>query len=169
MRTSIALTGRNSPTHTMSVASALGVTGSNSASADAIAHDAHHRPRPTDQIAEHVGDIAAFEQKQIGAPVQQPFERAIEAASQRAGTIDQRTAVRRIGADRVSRRAQRQARERGALGAVAVEHVGRSELDPLRDVAQRRVIVRTEFARDRHAFQAERETAARASARMASA
>ena len=124
--------------------------------ADAVAHDAHRGPRPADFGAKQVGDVGAFEQKKVGAPAQQPFELAVEAAAQRARGIDQRAAMGRIDADRVGR-ARRQPRQRGAFGAVAVQYVGGEEPDALRNHAQREDIGRTELAGDGDTLQTERE------------
>ena len=55
------------------------------------------------------------------------------------------------------RRARRQSRQRRALGAVAMQHVGRRVPDPAGDAVQRVNIGRTELAADGDALQAERQ------------
>ena len=115
--------------------------------ADAVAHDAHHGARRADLGAEQVGDVAAFEQEEIGAPVQDPLDGAIKAAADGAGTIDQRAAVGRIGADRMAE-IRHQARQRRALGAVAVQDVGLKRRNPARDAVQRVNVARIELARN---------------------
>ena len=57
--------------------------------ADTVAHDVDHCARPADLSAKQVGHVAAFEQEKVGAPIQHPFQRAIESAAERAGTVDQ--------------------------------------------------------------------------------
>ena len=48
--------------------------------ADAVVDDANHRRGPAHLRAEQAGGIAAFEQEEVGAPLQQPLQGAIEAA-----------------------------------------------------------------------------------------
>ena len=125
--TSNALTGRNSPSPTNIGRIGAGAIGGELVLGDAVVHDAHQCRRAADLGAEQAGDIVALEQKQIGAPLQEPFQRAIEAAADRAGTIDQRAAMRRVDAD-CAGRGRRKSRQRRALGAVAVKHVRRERV-----------------------------------------
>jgi len=46
-----------------------------------------------------VGHVAAFKQEKIGAEIQHPFQRAIEAAAYGAGAVDEGAAVGRVGAN----------------------------------------------------------------------
>ena len=123
---------------------------------NAVTHDANHCSRRRDHVAIKLGDVTAFEQKQIGARIENPLQRPVKAAAERAGTINQRAAVRRIGADGV-RRGWREPRQCGALGAVAMQHVGRQRADSARNAPQRIDVARVEFARDGNALDAERK------------
>ena len=124
--------------------------------ADAVAHNADHGARRADLGTEQVGDVAAFEQEKIGAPVQDPLDGAVKAAADGAGTIDQRAAVRRIGADGMAE-IRHQPRQRRALGAVAVQDVGLECRNPARDTVQRENVARIELAGDGGALEAERQ------------
>ena len=66
----------------------------------------------------------------------------------------ERAAVWRIDADGLWR-AQRQSCQCGALGAVAVQHVGREKLHSPRNQPQRRQVRRAELAPDRGTLEAE--------------
>ncbi len=123
---------------------------------NAVAHDTHDAARRSDQSAVKFGDVAAFEQKQIGARIEDPLDRPVKAAAERAGTIDQRAAMRRVGADGV-RRGGREAGESRALGAVAMKDVRRQTADPARNAPQRIDVAQVELARDRNALHAERK------------
>ena len=133
-----------------------GRNGGELASGDAVVHDPRQRRRAADLGAEQAGDIMALEQEQIGAPLQQPFQRAIEAAADGARTIDQRAAVRRVDPD-CARRGRREPRQRRTLGAVAVQHVRRGASDVAGDCAQRGNIGRAELAGDGDALKAKRK------------
>ena len=124
--------------------------------ADAVVHDAHHGRRAADFGAEQAGDVAAFEQEQIRAPLQEPFERAVEAASKRARPVNHRAAMRRVDADGV-RRARSEPRQSRALGAVTVQDVGGGVPDLPRDKTQRADIGGAKLARDGDALQPERQ------------
>src|SRR5579864_9026160 len=121
--------------------------------ADAVAHDAHHGAGRADLGAEQVGDVAAFEQEEVGTPVQDPLDGAIKSAADGAGTIDQRAAMGRVDADRVAE-IRHQARQRRALGAVAVEDVGLERRNAARDAMQRIDVERIELARNGDALEA---------------
>ena len=98
---------RNSPTLTMSAASASGATGAISAALMPFG-TTRTMPRGAPTIAcVGVAGERAFEQEQLGAAAQKPLDRAIDHAAQRVAAVMQRAAVRRVDPDRGGRRISR--------------------------------------------------------------
>ena len=130
--TSVPLMWRNSPTQTISAASASGATGAISAALMPLC-TTRTMPRGAPTMASiGVAGECAFEQEQFGAAAEKPLDRAIDHAAQRVAAVMQRAAVRRVDADRGARR--HQPHEGAALGAVAVQHVGVERCEMARDM-----------------------------------
>ena len=120
--TSVPLMWRNSPTLTMSAASALGRDRRHLGRADAVRHHAHDAARCAGHRLIGVAGERAFEQEQLGAAAEIPLDRAIDHAAQGVAAVMQRAAVRRVDPNGRGRR--HQPRKGAALGAVPVQHIG---------------------------------------------
>src|SRR4029077_20534156 len=69
--------------------------------ADAVMRPPHDPGRLADLGAEQRCDVATLKQEKVRAPLQKPFERAIEPAGNRTWPVDQRAAMWRVDADRL--------------------------------------------------------------------
>ena len=90
---------RNSPTLTISAASALGATGAISA---ALMPFGTTRTMPRGAADHRLVGVAgerAFEQEQLGAAAEKPLDGAIDHAAQGVAAVMQRAAVRRVDPD----------------------------------------------------------------------
>ena len=87
-----------------------------------VEYAAHQPGRYADGALVGVARELAFEQEQVGAVHQRPFEAAIECALQRIQRVVQRTAMRRIDANGFFR-AGLQANESAGFGAMSVQDI----------------------------------------------